>query len=306
MLRPGEMAFHVPPDHSSKRALLVGNLTWWTTDQELEDLCRPFGAVQEVRILEDKVNGRSRGWAVVEFEEPDAATRAMKALGGAGDASTEADSGGDQGATVIHGRAILANWALEETLRNLERGPPPNMVSVPPDGMNPHSFEGRGGRGNFHSGPGFPGAPFAPPGPGVVADRGGFRGGRGRGRGGFPSRGGGFPSRGGTGAGRGHPHGGDFEPSGYVPRERRDGDDRGGHERGGHERGGHERDSRSHERDGRSDRGDDSHRREHRGGDRDRDRRSDRDYRDRGERDRRDRGSRDPPGREREPKRRRR
>jgi hypothetical protein len=45
----------------------VGNLTWWTTDQDLTDAILGVGVqdLVEIKFYENKVNGQSKGFAVV-------------------------------------------------------------------------------------------------------------------------------------------------------------------------------------------------------------------------------------------------
>lgn len=49
--------------------LYVGNLTWWTTDQDIINAISSFGVkdVQEVKFFENRNNGQSRGFCVVTF-----------------------------------------------------------------------------------------------------------------------------------------------------------------------------------------------------------------------------------------------
>lgn len=63
-------------------SIYIGNLTWWTTDQELEDLFSPFGKLRSIKFFEDKVNGKSKGYALVEFATAEAAARAKEHVHG--------------------------------------------------------------------------------------------------------------------------------------------------------------------------------------------------------------------------------
>lgn len=63
-------------------AVFVGNLQWWTTDVELEAACAEFGPVSAVHFSEDKVTGRSKGYARVHFADVGAAERCKGALSG--------------------------------------------------------------------------------------------------------------------------------------------------------------------------------------------------------------------------------
>ncbi|MEO6848881.1 MAG: RNA-binding protein [Chthoniobacterales bacterium] len=45
--------------------LYVGNLSFNTTENELQDLFEQFGTVSDVSLITDKMTGRSRGFAFV-------------------------------------------------------------------------------------------------------------------------------------------------------------------------------------------------------------------------------------------------
>jgi RNA recognition motif-containing protein len=69
-----------PVRHGS--ALYVGNLQWWTTDVELETACSEFGEVDKIKFFEEKSNGKSKGYALVEFKDASAAASCQQALNG--------------------------------------------------------------------------------------------------------------------------------------------------------------------------------------------------------------------------------
>ncbi len=60
----------------------IANLPWRTTEDELEELFVAFGPVVDVRVIQDPVTGRSRGYAFVELEAADSADRAVDSLNG--------------------------------------------------------------------------------------------------------------------------------------------------------------------------------------------------------------------------------
>jgi RNA recognition motif-containing protein len=64
----------------SKR-LYVGNLSFSTTEAELEELFAQHGNVESVKVITDRETGRSRGFAFVEMDES-AAGEAIRALDG--------------------------------------------------------------------------------------------------------------------------------------------------------------------------------------------------------------------------------
>src|SRR5205823_13156599 len=62
--------------------LYVGNLSFDTTENDLQDLFEQHGAVTEVALVNDRVTGRSRGFAFVTIRDATAATAALTALNG--------------------------------------------------------------------------------------------------------------------------------------------------------------------------------------------------------------------------------
>jgi cleavage and polyadenylation specificity factor subunit 6/7 len=56
--------------------------TQWTTDQDLEDVCSQFGKVKQVKFFENKQNGRSKGYALVEYYDAEASRQAKEKLQG--------------------------------------------------------------------------------------------------------------------------------------------------------------------------------------------------------------------------------
>ncbi|HEY5679343.1 MAG TPA: RNA-binding protein [Pseudomonadales bacterium] len=52
--------------------LFVGNLPWSVTDQDLEEMFAPFGAVGSAKVITDRDTGRSRGFGFVEMSDDSA------------------------------------------------------------------------------------------------------------------------------------------------------------------------------------------------------------------------------------------
>ena len=63
--------------------LSVGNLSYNTTENELQDAFAPFGTVLEANLMVDRVSGRPRGFGFVTFSSPDEAQKAVEAMNGA-------------------------------------------------------------------------------------------------------------------------------------------------------------------------------------------------------------------------------
>ena len=62
--------------------LYVGNLTYETTDSDLQNLFGPFGTVQSAQVIMDRDTGRSKGFGFVEMNNGDEAQAAINGLNG--------------------------------------------------------------------------------------------------------------------------------------------------------------------------------------------------------------------------------
>ena len=75
--------------------IFVGNLSFDTSQEELQTAFAEFGAVERVNIVTDRDTGQPRGFAFVEMTEKDAAEKAIAQLNG----------------TELGGRALNVNEA---------------------------------------------------------------------------------------------------------------------------------------------------------------------------------------------------
>ena len=80
--------------------LYVGNLSFQTTEGDLETLFAQAGDVESVRIITDRDTGRSRGFGFVEMSEENA-EKAISQFNG----------------TDLDGRALTVNEARPQTNR---------------------------------------------------------------------------------------------------------------------------------------------------------------------------------------------
>ena len=64
------------------RKIYVGNLSYNTTESELESLFGAHGSVQSAQIISDKMTGRSKGFGFVEMASDEEAQAAIAALNG--------------------------------------------------------------------------------------------------------------------------------------------------------------------------------------------------------------------------------
>jgi cold-inducible RNA-binding protein len=87
--------------------LYVGNLSFNTTENDLQDLFEQHGAVSEVRLMTDYMTGRSRGFAFVTMGDPAQGNAAASALNGQG----------------LNGRTLTINEARPQGQRSLSYGP---------------------------------------------------------------------------------------------------------------------------------------------------------------------------------------
>ncbi|HME87723.1 MAG TPA: RNA-binding protein [Chthoniobacterales bacterium] len=62
--------------------LYVGNLSFETTENDLQDLFEQHGTVNEVHLMMDRMTGKSRGFAFVTMNDNAQAGAAMTALNG--------------------------------------------------------------------------------------------------------------------------------------------------------------------------------------------------------------------------------
>src|SRR5262245_44427313 len=63
--------------------LFVGNLSFNTTENDLQDTFAAHGNVVETNLMMDKMSGRPRGFAFVTMSTPEEAQKAIEALNGA-------------------------------------------------------------------------------------------------------------------------------------------------------------------------------------------------------------------------------
>jgi len=62
--------------------LYVGNLSFDTGEDDLQELFAPFGEVVSARVVTDRETGRSRGFGFVEMAQAEDAQKAIQGLDG--------------------------------------------------------------------------------------------------------------------------------------------------------------------------------------------------------------------------------
>ena len=100
--------------------IYIGNFSYETTQDDLQDVFSAFGQVESVKVIRDKMTGQSRGFGFVSMPNPKEAQAAM------------------QGITEIQGKRITIN----------EARPPAKSSSFGGNKGGPrgNNFNRRGGR----------------------------------------------------------------------------------------------------------------------------------------------------------------
>ena len=68
---------------SMSTKLFVGNLSFNTTENDLQEAFAAHGTVVEANLMMDRTSGRSRGFAFVTMSTPEEAQKAIAAMNGA-------------------------------------------------------------------------------------------------------------------------------------------------------------------------------------------------------------------------------
>jgi RNA recognition motif-containing protein len=87
-------------NHRTNTRLFVGNLSYDCTWQDLKDFFKPWGYVQNAQIME--LNGRKKGFGIVEYENPADAMTALRRLEG----------------SQFQGRTLDLHWDREQPTPN--------------------------------------------------------------------------------------------------------------------------------------------------------------------------------------------
>jgi cold-inducible RNA-binding protein len=69
-------------DRLAMKNIYVGNLSFQTTEQDLEAAFSAYGQVERAQLVKDRDTGKSRGFGFVEMTEDVGAERAIEALNG--------------------------------------------------------------------------------------------------------------------------------------------------------------------------------------------------------------------------------
>jgi len=115
--------------------LYVGNLSFNTTENELQELFSQAGAVQEVTLMQDKFTGKSRGFAFVTMGSEQDAQNAISKING----------------QTVEGRTLTVNEARPREAR------PPGGGGGGGRGYGGGGYGGGGGGGYGGGGGGYGG-----------------------------------------------------------------------------------------------------------------------------------------------------
>lgn len=85
----------------SQSKIYVGNLSYETTQDDLNGLFAQYGSVAEVRLISDRETGRSKGFAFVTFDDSQGVHAAIEAVNG----------------SEFQGRRLKVNEAKEDNRR---------------------------------------------------------------------------------------------------------------------------------------------------------------------------------------------
>jgi len=69
-------------NHQMSTKLFVGNLSFNTTENDLQEAFAAHGTVTETNLMMDRMTGRSRGFAFVTYATPEEAQKAIAAMNG--------------------------------------------------------------------------------------------------------------------------------------------------------------------------------------------------------------------------------
>jgi cold-inducible RNA-binding protein len=108
------------------KKIYVGNLSFQTTDADLNDMFSEVGQVESVQIITDRDTGRSKGFGFVEMSDDEAAAKAIERFNG----------------KEVNGRALTVNEA-----RPMERRDSGSRGSG--GGGRDRGGRGRGGSGRY-------------------------------------------------------------------------------------------------------------------------------------------------------------
>ncbi|XP_031637360.1 cleavage and polyadenylation specificity factor subunit CG7185 isoform X1 [Contarinia nasturtii] len=135
------------PNHPGRRhQLYVGNLTWWTTDQDITDAVNTIGVTdfQEVKFFENRANGQSKGFCVITLGSEPSMRMCLERL-------PKNELHGQKPIVTLPTKAALAQFESQQKTRPIPPTTNPSRGQAP---MQPGPMQG-----NFPQGPQVHGPP---------------------------------------------------------------------------------------------------------------------------------------------------
>ncbi|KAK1406066.1 hypothetical protein QVD17_42263 [Tagetes erecta] len=134
-----------PPAENGATTLFVGELHWWTTDAELENVLSHYGRVKEIKFFDERASGKSKGYCQVDFYDSSSAAACKEGMNG----------------YVFNGRPCVVAFASPQTIRqmgasyaNKNQGTQVQSQGEPQGRRPMNDVAGRGGGSNNFGGDG--------------------------------------------------------------------------------------------------------------------------------------------------------
>ncbi len=86
-------------NQNQNQKLYVGNLNFEANEEQVRELFSNYGGVEDVKVVMDRMSGRSRGFAFVRMDSADSAGKAKEALHG----------------QPFQGKTLVIDWARAES-----------------------------------------------------------------------------------------------------------------------------------------------------------------------------------------------
>lgn len=127
------------PVHSIARRfqLYIGNLTWWTTDQDISDAITSVGVsdFQEVKFFENRANGQSKGFCVITLGSESSMRIVMENL-------SKKELNGQSPVVTLPTKQALNQFESQQKTRPTPPAVPPNQKPMGNQGMMNPSMGG--------------------------------------------------------------------------------------------------------------------------------------------------------------------
>ena len=92
-------------NNPDSKTLFIGNLSFNTTDEDLNELFKDIGGCVDIRVAMDRRTGQPRGFVHVDFSDVGSAVKAKEQLAG----------------TQLYGRQIRIDYSVSATRQGADR-----------------------------------------------------------------------------------------------------------------------------------------------------------------------------------------